>query len=142
MVDVKDFLTSKNKSSTQCVTLTGWLIDKNDGLYILGEHFPENYNYEFKIKIHNFNIMHQILRFIPSLGGGQSLLFYKTKVTGNINNLGEIIVKEIFIQQNRTSDDFIQVDVSEEIVNKLYLQYGDYKFISRSDNSMNDWMES
>jgi hypothetical protein len=58
-------------------------VDAQDGLYVLGGHYPENYDFPARIKILNENIIYQILTSVSSLGGGKSSLFYKSEVRGN-----------------------------------------------------------
>lgn len=140
-MDVKAALNSVELKNGDSVELTGWLVDKSEGLFILADHFPENYNYPTKIKIVNQNIIYPILEVIPSLGGGQSLLFYKAKVFGVLVNLGvgEIKVDEIFIQGDRSSNHLQSVDISPQVVNEYVAKYGDYQF-DRPRTPLRDWL--
>ena len=140
-MDVKAALNSVKLKKGDSIELTGWLVDKSEGLFILGDHFPESYDYPTKIKIVNQNIIYPILEVIPSLGGGQSLLFYKTKVFGVLVNprLEGIIVEKIFIQGDRSSNHLQSVDISLELVNEFVEKYGDYQF-DRPRTPMRDWL--
>ncbi|WP_231688415.1 hypothetical protein [Ralstonia pseudosolanacearum] len=35
------------------VELSGWLVDKEEGLFLLGYHCPKDYNYPDRVKIEN-----------------------------------------------------------------------------------------
>jgi hypothetical protein len=138
-MDVKELLSSKEYVVDKDVELTGWLVDQKQGLFLLGDHWPENYEYEFKIRISNFNIIYPILKTVPSLGGGSSLLFYKAKIFGTINRIGEIDVETIYVQLDRNKNEFKPIDIQEEVVAAAVLQNGDYKF-DRVKGPMQDWL--
>lgn len=139
MMDVKDLLNSNNYVVGNDVELTGWLVDQKDGLFLLGDHYPENYGYEYRIKISNSDIIYQILKIVPSLGGGWSLLFYKAKIFGTLNKIGEIRTKEIFVQSDRCTNVLQPIDIKEETIAALVSKHGSYKF-GHSKNPMRDWL--
>lgn len=140
-MDVKDFLREHIFISSGDAEISGWLVDSDDGLFILGEHFPEDLNYRYRLKISNQNIMYQILRAVPSLGGGHSLLFYRAKAFGKLRREPlELYVDDIFIQEGRTSSEFVEVKFDEELVNRFVRDFGDYNF-RRNKAPMRDWLE-
>lgn len=51
----KTGIDSSNDANT--VESSGWLIDRNDGLYILDDHFPLDWNFSGRVKVVNGNIM-------------------------------------------------------------------------------------
>lgn len=69
MEDVKNYL-NRSRVIGEEVDLTGYLVDTNEGLYLFGDHYPEDYNYEYGVKILNKNIIYPILSCVPALGGG------------------------------------------------------------------------
>lgn len=139
-MDIKDFLRSGLNVAGNKVALSGWLVDKDTGLFLLGDHSPENYDHDCMIKISNPNIMHQILRSVPSLGGGRSLLFYRVNITGILNDIGEIKVDKIEIEYDRESNEFHLIDISERAVDERVKELGDYNFKKQS-TSIGDWLD-
>lgn len=140
-MDVKDLLAQPIFVSESSIEISGWLVDREDGLFILGEHSPEDYDYPYRLKISNENIMYQILRVVPSLGGGRSLLFYRAKVFGKLNcDLLEIFVENILIQEGRTSSDFVAVRYDEKLVDGIVRDFGEYNF-RKIKGPMRDWLE-
>lgn len=140
-MDVNDLLRERIFIPSGDAEVSGWLVDREDGLYILGEHFPEDFDYPYRLRIANQNIMYQILRAVPSLGGGRSLLFYKVKALGKLRcEPLEIFVDDIFIQEGRTSSDFVAVKFDEELINWLVRNFGDYNF-QGIKGPMRDWLE-
>lgn len=121
------------------VELSGWLVDESSGLFLLGDHFPERYDYEYKIKIANPNIMHQILRRVPTLGGGHSLLFYKTRIRGVITERGEVLVNQIAVESRRDSDEFDAIDISDKFIARLVGEFGEYEF-QTGRKAAGDWL--
>ncbi|MCT7329674.1 hypothetical protein [Ralstonia mojiangensis] len=141
-MDVNEALKSNDIKVGQHVELSGWLVDKPEGLFLLGDHSPENYNYPQKIRITNGNIIYPILGIVPSLGGGQSLLFYRAKLVGTMiekEGLG-IHAERIFVQSNRDLDDFKEIPITPTIVEDYVKRHGDYKF-SYQRNPLSDWMD-
>lgn len=140
-MDVKDLLIQPIFVSESNIEISGWLVDREDGLFILGEHSPEDYDYPYRLKISNENIMYQILRVVPSLGGGRSLLFYRAKVFGKLNcNPLEIFVENILIQEGRPSSDFVAVRFDEKLVDGIVRDFGEYNF-RKIKGAMRDWLE-
>jgi hypothetical protein len=140
-MDVKELFNLKEYAVGINVELTGWLVDKKEGLFLLGDHWPENYEYEFGIKISNFNIMYPILKAVPSLGGGRSLLFYRAKIFGTINKIGEIRAREIYVQSNRNKSEFDFINIQDDIVTTAVQLHGDYDF-DQFKGSMQDWLNT
>lgn len=138
-MDVKDFLNSGECVAKMTVQLTGWLVDQEDGLFLLCDHYPEDYFCTSKIKISNGNIIYKILRVVPSLAGGFSLLFYKAKMNGVINEIGEIIVEKISIKLDRNSHEYHFIDIDDGTIEELVSKLGNYNF-KRPLGSMRDWL--
>lgn len=65
-MDVKDLLKNPMFDHDSNVEVTGWLVDRGDGLFILGDHLPEDFDFPYRLKIANHNMMYQILRAVPS----------------------------------------------------------------------------
>jgi len=139
-VDVKEALTQQILREGQLVDLSGWLVDANDGLYILGDHFPEDYSYPYRIRVSNGNVIYPILSRIPVLSGGYSLLFYRTRVSGIVMEGLELNVSRIYIEYDRGSGQYCEVIVSPEVVHKFVEKKGDYKFRTSRD-PMRDWLD-
>jgi hypothetical protein len=139
-MDVKEFLNSKENYVGNRLRLSGWLLDKKEGLFLLGDHFPEDYGHPIKIRVSNGDIMYSILKVIPSLGGGCSSLFFKAKLECILNKTGEIEVDEIQIQADRTGGEFLPININSTAVAEMVAKYGHYNF-SREINPMSDWME-
>lgn len=143
-MDIKEALKRRDLNAGDDVELSGWLVDTNDGLYILGDHFPEDFLYPHRIRVENGNIIYPILDKIPALAGGYSCLFYKSKAIGvlaaPVLSKPEVTVQKIFIEGNRDSGLYEEVNINPEIVEKFVRSYGDYKF-NRPRNPMRDWLE-
>jgi hypothetical protein len=139
MEDVKDFLLSGRLVQGLEIALSGWIVDKNDGLYILANHYPEDYDHPYRLKIENANIIYSILRAVPSLGGGWSLLFYKARLLGVINANGEISVKNLSVQADRGREEMLSIDVSDQLIFSFVKQFGNYKF-DRQRDPLQDWL--
>jgi hypothetical protein len=141
-MDVQDFLEFPPKNDVAFVALTGWVVDTEDGLYVLGDHYPENYDFPARIKILNENIIYQILTSVSSLGGGKSSLFYKSEVRGNYfsgKNPG-ILVDVIFVSEDRSKNDFKEIKYDSAVVEKFVAQRGVYKFKINQDYT-GDWLD-
>jgi len=139
-MDVMSFLNSVKYSDGDEVFLTGWLVDHKDGLFILADHFPEDYDFKYRVKICNFNIMYQILEKIPSLGGGRSLIFYRAKVSGVVR-LGEgIEVSGISINYKGIDNDYEVIEIRNDIIEEKVRNFGNFHF--RDNNILSgDWLD-
>lgn len=140
-MDVKNLVNSKILAVGVELEVSGWLVDKNNGLFLLGDHYPEDVDFPIGIRISNSNIIYAILKIAPQLGGGKSILFYKTKIIGRINENKELEVNSIFIQTDRGSSEFQQINIDAEMVKELVKKFGDYKF-SYNRNPMQDWLDN
>lgn len=140
-MDVKDALNFPDLKEG-AVELTGWIVDRADGLFILGGHYPENYDYPYRMKVINGNIIYSILKTIPSLAGGWSLLFYKAKIIGVLvdQQASTVNASRVFIQEDRNSEHFQEIDIRLETINAFVEKNGDYKF-GHSRNPMSDWLD-
>ncbi|NML35549.1 hypothetical protein [Paraburkholderia antibiotica] len=140
-MDVQEMLASQEIRCGVHVELSGWLVDTDDGLFVLGDHYPEDYCYPCRVKIENGNIMYPILERIPSLGGGWSLLFYRAKISGVVAGRSPWLIKveNLSVETDRGSGCYVVVNVDQEIVSEYVGKNGDYKF-SRPRNPARDWL--
>lgn len=141
-MEVSDVLSSKILKTGDKIEVNGWLVDMADGLYILGDHFPEDYDFPEKIRVLNGNIMYQILKRVSSLVGGKSKLFYKAIARGHF--VGEdcvgIVVDELYTQDNRNIKELFRVELNQKVEDAFVAVQGDYQFgIQKS--SMRDWLD-
>ncbi|MEY1594084.1 hypothetical protein AB3K92_35345 [Burkholderia sp. Bmkn7] len=141
-MDVKDLLDSRSLKPGDRIEVSGWLVDTSDGLYILGDHWPENYEYPYRVKIANGNIMYPILEQVPSLGGGWSLIFYRAKISAVVECCLPWILRaeNICVEPDRGSGRYVDVDVRPEIVSSYVKNNGEYKF-ERNRNPVRDWLD-
>lgn len=139
-MDVKELLSSNCISTDVLVEVTGWLVDQENGLFLLGEHYPEDFNFPIKIKISNSNIIYPILNVVPRLGGGRSALFYKAKIIGKKNKNNELEIDRIYVQTDRARNELHEVDVNDALVVDFVRRFGDYDF-NYSRAPMRDWLD-
>lgn len=140
-MDVRDVLESSTLKEGDSIELMGWLVDRSDGLYVLGRHDPKEYEYPHRMKIVNGNIIYPILDKIPQLAGGWSLLFYKVRLRGTLvgHPPREIDASDISvsIDQGRNYKDII---IEPELIEQYVKLRGDYKFDWPRD-PMRDWLK-
>ncbi len=139
-MDVKELLSSNCISTDALVEVTGWLVDQENGLFLLGEHYPDDFNFPIKIKISNSNIIYPILNVVPRLGGGRSALFYKAKIIGKKNKNNELEIDRIYVQTDRARNELYEVDVNDALVVDFVRRFGDYDFYY-SRAPMRDWLD-
>ncbi|MCP1574472.1 hypothetical protein J2S30_002851 [Herbaspirillum rubrisubalbicans] len=139
-MDVKDFLVTDYLTTDDVIEVTGWLVDQNEGLFLLGEHYPEDFDFPIKVRISKSNVIYPILSVVPELGGGRSSLFYRAKIVGKKNKSNELEIEHIYIQTDRTKDEFQEVDVSDVLVAEFVRKFGDYNF-RHSRDPMGDWLD-
>ncbi|WP_157178764.1 hypothetical protein [Herbaspirillum rubrisubalbicans] len=139
-MDVKELLSSNCISTDALVEVTGWLVDQENGLFLLGEHYPDDFNFPIKIKISNSNIIYPILNVVPRLGGGRSALFYKAKIIGKKNKNNELEIDRIYVQTDRARNELYEVDVNDALVVDFVRRFGDYDF-NYSRAPMRDWLD-
>jgi hypothetical protein len=141
-MDVKIALMCTSFKKNDAIDLSGWIVDTQDGLFFLADHSPDNFNHPERIKISNGNIMYSILRVIPSLGGGWSSLFYRAKANGTLIDNAPLVfnAKKIYIEVERDSGKYIEINVDEDIVNSDAEKYGDYNF-NYQRNPAIDWLD-
>jgi len=140
-MDVRDVLTLPSIKSGDHIKVSGWLVDTNDGLFVLGDHYPEDYNYPHRLKISNGNIIYEILAKIPSLVGGWSCLFYRTKIDGILESQSPCVIKveSILIEAERESGNYERIDINEDDIAAYVKARGDYRF-NRPRDPMRDWL--
>ena len=139
-MDVKDLVNSNCISMDALIEVTGWLVDQENGLFLLGDHYPEDFNFPIKVKISNSNIIYPILNVVPRLGGGRSALFYKAKIIGKKNKNNELEIDRIYIQTDRAINELHEIDVNEAVVAESVRKFGDYNFNHVRD-PMRDWLD-
>ncbi|MCA8150845.1 hypothetical protein [Burkholderia contaminans] len=141
-MDVREMLLSTSLKSGDRIEISGWLVDTDDGLYVLGDHSPESYEFPIRVKISNGNIMYPILDSIPSLGGGWSLLFYRVRLEGCFVSGSPccVVVEDLKIEVDRDSGVYVNVDVNDDLVLLYVDQRGDYVF-RRPRNPSRDWLD-
>lgn len=136
---------SRIKAATEIsrIELSGWLVDREAGLYLLADHSPENYDHPCRIKIENDGIMYAILASVPSLVGGRSLLFYKSNLAGMLIGLPpfSLLVETMYVEVNRGSGHYDRVDLNQAAVQRYVRERGPYPFGSRPCSSR-DWLEN
>ncbi|MCO8502481.1 hypothetical protein ABEG10_13450 [Burkholderia cenocepacia] len=139
---MSEMLGSTTLKSGDHLKLTGWLVDTNDGLYILGDHYPEDYAYALRVKVENGDIMYPILEKVPSLGGGWSLLFHRVSVDCVVVSCAPWLIKseKLSIEVDRGTGRFVDVDIDPDIVAGLVDRYGCYKF-DRPRDPLRDWLD-
>ena len=139
-MDVKELLNSSSISTDALIEVTGWLVDQTNGLFLLGEHYPEDFDFPIKVKISNSNVIYPILKVVPSLGGGKSVLFYKAKIIGKKNKSNELEIDRIYIQKDRATNELHEIDVNDVLVIESVRKFGDYNF-NHSRDPMGDWLD-
>ncbi|MBU9162154.1 hypothetical protein [Burkholderia multivorans] len=141
-MNVKEMLDSPDVSPGDRFELFGWLVDTDDGLFVLGDHYPEDYLYPYRVKIKNGNIIYPILENVPSLGGGRSLIFYRAKtiVVLECQSPWLVTAESLSVEVDRGSGCYVVVNIDQEIVDAYVKSNGDYKF-SRPRNPMRDWLD-
>ena len=141
-MDAHEILLSTLLKSGDRVEVSGWLVDTDDGLFVLGDHYPEDYEYPFRVKIENGNIMHPILNSVPSLGGGWSLLFYRVKLVGLFVSAHPCCVaaESLSVEVDRGSGVYVDIDISYDLVLACVDERGDYVF-RRPRNPSRDWLD-
>ncbi|MCD0491156.1 hypothetical protein LQD23_02440 [Chromobacterium violaceum] len=120
---------------------SGWLVDTENGLFLLEDHFPEDYEHPNRIKIANDDLMYQVLMTVPALGGGQSLLFYRARLKGDLGgeNPPQIRVCELEVEVNRNSGIYERIKLDTDLINKMVEEFGHYKFKKISPST--DWLD-
>lgn len=106
------------------VELSGWLVIIDGDLYLLEEELPEDYKKALKIKLSDREIIYAVRQTILPLGGGESFVFHRAKVTGllNIGLFPEIAAKTLCVQE-RGHDEFVAVDITESAISAGKARY-------------------
>lgn len=104
--------------------LSGWLVIIDNELYLLEENLCEDYKQSLKIKLSDRNIIYAIRQKILPLGGGESFVFHKAKVTGflQFGVSPEIVARSLYIQE-RGHDDMIAIDITQNAICNGKKQY-------------------
>jgi len=141
-MDIKEIFEMATPDDGANIEISGWLVDRSDGLFILGDHSPENYDFPYRVRVANENIIYLILQQIPSLGGGKSLLFYKTKIKGKFIKGAQpgVLVNQIFVKYDRDLGEFHEIKFDKNEIDKLVEIFGEYKF-NRPREPMRDWLD-
>ncbi|WP_172830394.1 hypothetical protein [Ralstonia solanacearum] len=124
------------------IELSGWLVDKEEGLFLLGDHDPKDHNYQGRVKVGNGNVIYPILASVPSFGGGWSLLFHRAKICGYISGGDAPTIKavSISVQEDRSSEEFKEIDIRDAVVEEYVGRFGNYDFSGRP-NPTRDWLD-
>ncbi|WP_354681459.1 hypothetical protein [Cupriavidus plantarum] len=141
-MDVSALLNMAGVAEGLRIELSGWLVDLEDGLYVMADHFPEDHDYPCRIRVENDGIMYPILAGVPSLVGGRSLLFYRARMNGLLvgscpfSFLAETMCVEVI----RGSAHYEVVDISPTVVRRYLRERGPYQF-GPVPYPMRDWLE-
>lgn len=141
-MDIIEFISRDSFTDGDPIELSGWLVDTTKGLFVLGDHLPEDISYPVRAKVTNGDVIYPILRAVPSLAGGWSLLFYRTRLRGVIVGPApwSVRAQEISIEIDRDSGKYTPVDIRPEIVAEFVRRYGEYNF-NLSPDPTRDWMQ-
>ena len=132
-MDVREILEMPRRvgfSTPLMVDVTGWLVDRQDGLYIVGDHYPIDHNFPYKIAVVNGDIMHAILASVSIFGGGKSLLFHRAKLIGRLYASEEIVVRaeQLFVESYNDGESMAEILIDDVTVQGLVARLGSYKF--------------
>lgn len=142
-MDVREILEMPGQigfSTPLAVEITGWLVDKQDGLYILGDHYPIDHNFPYQIKVENGDIMHAILAGVSSFGGGKSLLFHRARLIGRLYPSEEIVVRaeQLFVESDNNGRSMAEILIDDVTVQGFVARFGSYEFGRVSGEG--DWL--
>lgn len=104
--------------------ISGWLVIIDGDLYLLEENLHTDYKQSMKIRLTDPSIMYVVRRSVLPLGGGESFVFHKARIVGDLNksSIPEVVVKELYIQE-KGEPNMIQLDVSQDSINSAKKQY-------------------
>lgn len=136
-MNVKEFVGADDMNNSE-VELHGWLVDTEDGLFLLDYHKPRDYDYPQRVKILNANIMYVLLRIVYVLGGGLSLLFHEAKIGVREKCKKGVFIKSVLVKESLEGE-YKKVDVSEEAIGKYVKISGEFKF--RKIDPARDWLD-
>lgn len=114
-MNVADFLESRsNPRSTEII---GWLVIIDDDLYLLDDDLCEDYKQTIKIRVTDRSIIFPIRHSILPLGGGESFIYHRAKLSGRVNfdPSPQITVEKLWIQESGQAD-MITVDISKNSI--------------------------
>ncbi|MFZ2844893.1 hypothetical protein [Psychrobacter sp.] len=112
-------LYSEGKNIENCtVDLTGWIVFIDEGLYFIEENYEPNYKNCKRVRISNRDIAYVLQKILPLVGGGETFLFHKAKISGKIISSPDltIIPSEIYIEG--WSSELEKVNISEENIKR------------------------
>lgn len=131
-MDVREVLEmseSPGLSIHSTIEVTGWLVDRQDGLYILGDHHPMDHDFPYAIKVESGDIMHAILAAVSSFGGGKSLLFHRARLIGRLSASKEVVLAEqLFVESDNGGQSMTEILIDDVTVQGLIARNGNYKF--------------
>lgn len=141
-MDVAELLSLEPSKDSGRIELTGWLMDRNDGLYLVADHAPLNWDFLLRVKIVNDNIMYLIQKKISFYGGGKSSLFHKCKLDGEFISgvLPSVFVKKLYVARNGDNGEFEEIRIDDEELRDLVDRRGNYRFIQNRDPGR-DWLD-
>jgi len=123
------------------VELAGWLTIVGSKLMLLDEGCSSgNFGKKDAIAIDNSNIVYAIRENILPLGGGESFVFHRVKVAGNLvhREFPCIYVSDICICEK--GGVFLSIDISEASIEMAKKKYGEV-FLRKNNNSSKDWLD-
>ena len=120
------------------VELSGWLIFVEAKLFLLEENFGGSFADGKRLRIANSSIIFPVRDKILPLGGGESFIFHKAKIFGELSALGEVVlvVERLFVLE-RGGDEFFEIDLSSENIEANKKRYGNLLEKRKSD----DWLD-
>lgn len=141
-MSILDFLQRSIFNEGETVKLSGYLVDRADGLYVLGDHYPPDWNFLLRVKISNSDIMYLIQRKVSFLGGGKSSLFHRCEVIGCVARAGasDIYVDKLLIIGDGVPDAFEEIVIDVDELKGVVADYGTYRF-NKNTGSSGDWLE-
>lgn len=127
IMNVRDLFCLLKKSAISAgskVDLSGWLVIIDGDLYLLEEDLPVDYKKALKIKVLDRDIIYAVRQSILPLGGGDSFVFHRAKVSGllNFSVAPEVVARDLYIQE-RGHDDFLLVDIAKDALSKGKARY-------------------
>lgn len=136
-MNMKEFVGADDMINSE-LELHGWLVDTEDGLFLLDYHNPRDYDYPQRVKILNANIMYVLLSSVYVLGGGLSLLFHEAKIFVREKCREGVFIKSVLVKESLESE-YERIDISEEAIDKYVKISGEFKF--RKIDLTRDWLD-
>lgn len=124
----------------ESLTLEGWLVVIEAGLFVLEKEYKQSYEESKKIRIQNADIVYAVRDKIQPLGGGGSFVFHECKISGVLCwgveptiEVGSIFVFEV-------PAGFRAVDISPQEIARCKKKYGN-RYLIPSTIDSDDWLD-